>query len=128
MDAEKRRIYDAVVKTYTSSLDEKKLTIIFNDLVEFGTIKKMACFLEYNQFPLHELDRLGVDFAVEVVDDSTGDTILILTRQDIEFHFWKYDDGALGSHYVLKSIEPVDDQDLYSFRLGNLFGDRQKSH
>lgn len=114
MNIEKRP-YEKVIDYYTASLDEKKLSIIFCDMLENGKEKKVAYFLQYNEYPLHEVDRLAVDFAAEKTDDQSGDTILILQRQDIEFRFWKYDNGAFGAYYVLKSIKSTDDQNLYPF-------------
>lgn len=97
-----------------ASLDGKKLSIVFCDVLENGK-EKIADFLQYNQYSLHELDRVAVDFAAEQTDDSTGDTILIIQRQDIEFRFWKYDDRVFGAYYVLQNIEHIVDQDLYPF-------------
>lgn len=115
MNIEKKP-YEAAIDCYMASLDGKKLSIVFCDVLENGTErKKVADFLQYNQYPLHELDRVAVDFAAEQMDDSTGDTILIIQRQDIEFRFWKYDDGAFGAYYVLKNIKHIVDQDLYPF-------------
>lgn len=114
MNIEKRP-YEVVIDSYTATLDGRKLSIVFSNMLENEKEKKIAHFLQYNQAPLHELDRVAVDFAAEQTDDSTGDTILILQRQDIEFRFWKYDNGAFGAYYVLKSIKCTDDQNLYPF-------------
>lgn len=114
MNIEKRPC-EVVIDAYMASLSGKKLNIVFSNMLEDEKEKKIAYFLQYNRVPLHELDRVAVDFAEEQTDDSTGDTILILKRQDIGFRFWKYDDGAFGAHYVLKSIECTDDQNLYPF-------------
>lgn len=114
MNIEKRP-YEVVIDAYMASLDGKKLNIVFSNMLEDEKEKKIAHFLQYNQAPLHELDRVAVDFAAEQFDESTDDAILILQRKDIEFRFWKYDDGAFGAYYVLKSIGCTDDQNLYPF-------------
>lgn len=111
MNIEKRP-YEAAINTYTTSLDGKKLSITFSDILENGKEKKVAHFLQHNQYSLRELDRVVIDSAAEQTDDPSGDTILILRRNNIEFRFWKYDDGAFGAHYVLKNIEHTGDQDV----------------
>lgn len=95
MTIEKEDISE-VEKNYSEVFIGKRLHILFHN--------DRAYFFAYDQPDLVEFCHIAVDSAAEKPENETGDSMLILTGNGIEFRFWKYDAGAFGAYYVLRSI------------------------